>query len=122
MPAMQGLNYHEGEKPFNYLLAGKTHTAELADVDAKGNAVAGSSQLEVQFYRIQWRWWWDDNGDNLSNFTQNSYNKLIKSDTVNITNGKGQWQFKTSSNEWGRYLVIGKRCKERPHDRFNFLY
>ncbi|MFT3679020.1 MAG: MG2 domain-containing protein [Ferruginibacter sp.] len=103
-----GLKLPEGEKPFNYLLAGKTHTAELADVDAKGNPVGGTRQLEVQFYRIQWRWWWDDNGDNLSNFTQNSYNKLIKSDTVRVTNGKGQWQFKTSPNEWGRYLLLVK--------------
>ncbi|MFT3979146.1 MAG: MG2 domain-containing protein [Ferruginibacter sp.] len=103
-----GLKLPQGEKPFNYLLAGKTHTADLADVDAKGNPVAGRSQMEVQFYRIQWRWWWDDNGDNLSNFTQNSYNKLIKSDTVSLTNGRGQWQFKTSPNEWGRYLILVK--------------
>jgi uncharacterized protein YfaS (alpha-2-macroglobulin family) len=106
-----GLKLPEGEKPFNYLLAGKTHTAELADVDAKGNAVSGTSRLEVQFYRIQWRWWWDDNGDNLSNFTQNSYNKLIKSDTVTVSNGKGQWAFKTSANEWGRYLLLVKDTK-----------
>lgn len=103
-----GLKLPEGEKPFNYLIAGKTHTAQLADVDAKGNPIAGSTQLEVQFYRIQWRWWWDDNGDNLSNFTQNSYNKLIKTETVTISNGKGQWQFKTSPNEWGRYLILVK--------------
>ncbi|MBC7936866.1 MAG: hypothetical protein H7Y86_16080 [Rhizobacter sp.] len=106
-----GIKLPQGEKPFNYLLAGKTHTANLADVDAKGNPVAGQSTLEVQFYRIQWRWWWDDNGDNLSNFTQNSYNKLIKSETVTVTNGKGNWQFKTSPNEWGRYLILVKDTK-----------
>lgn len=103
-----GLKLPQGEKPFNYLIAGKTHTAELANVDARGNPIAGNSKLEVQFYRIQWRWWWDDNGDNLSNFTQNSYNKLIKSDTAVVTNGKGSWQFKTSPNEWGRYLLLVK--------------
>ncbi|MBL0357356.1 MAG: hypothetical protein IPP72_10945 [Chitinophagaceae bacterium] len=106
-----GLKLPEGEKPFSYLLAGKTHTAQLADVDAKGNPIAGASQLEVQFYRIQWRWWWDDNGDNLSNFTQNEYNKLLKTETVSISNGKGQWQFKTSPNEWGRYLILVKDVK-----------
>ncbi len=106
-----GLKLPEGEKPFNYLVAGKTHTAELADVDAKGNPVGNGARLAVQFYRIQWRWWWDDNGDNLSNFTQNSYNKLIKSDTVAVTNGKGQWQFKTSPTEWGRYLLLVKDLK-----------
>lgn len=101
-----GLKMPEGEKPFNYLLAGKVHTVQLANVDAKGLPIAGASKVSVQFYRIQWRWWWDDNGDNLSNFTQNEYNKLIKSDSVTLTNGKGQWQFNTSSNEWGRYLLL----------------
>ncbi len=106
-----GLKLPAGEKPFDYLLAGKTHTVQLADVDAKGNAIGGSSQVQVQFYRIQWRWWWDDNGDNLSNFTQNEYNKLIKEETVTLTNGRGQWQFNTSANEWGRYLVLVKDVK-----------
>lgn len=103
-----GVKMPEGEKPFNFLLAGKTHAVQLANVDAKGNPLNGNTRLAVQYYRIQWRWWWDDNGDNLSNFTQNEYNKLIKSDTVNLTNGKGQWQLKTSGDEWGRYLILVK--------------
>jgi hypothetical protein len=106
-----GIKLPEGEKPFNYLLAGKQHTAQLANADSRGNPVTGSSTVEVQFYRIQWRWWWDDNGDNLSNFTQNEYNKLLKTETVQLTNGKGQWQFSPSSNEWGRYLILVKDSK-----------
>ena len=106
-----GIKMPQGEKPFNYLISGKTHTAELVDVDARGNALAGKTDLQVQLYRIQWRWWWDDNGENLSNFTQNEYNKLIKSDTVSISNGKGQWQFKTSEDDWGRYLILAKDLK-----------
>lgn len=106
-----GLKLPEGQKPFNYLLAGETHTAQLADVDAKGNPLPGTSQVAISLYRIQWRWWWDANGDNLSNFTQNEYNKLIKTENVNLTNGKGQWSFKTGNNEWGRYLLLVKDLK-----------
>jgi len=106
-----GLKLPAGEKPFDFLLAGKTHTAQLANVDGRGNVVTGAADVEVQFYRIQWRWWWDDNGDNLSNFTQNEYNKLIKKETVHLANGKGQWQFGTSENEWGRYLILVKDLK-----------
>ncbi|MEO6720012.1 MAG: MG2 domain-containing protein [Ferruginibacter sp.] len=106
-----GLQLPEGEKPFDFLLSGKTHTAQIVNVDKKGGLVTGNSDVEVQFYRIQWRWWWDDNGDNLSNFTQNEYNKLLKKETVHLTNGKGQWQFHTSEDEWGRYLVLVKDLK-----------
>ncbi len=106
-----GIKLPQGEKPFNFLLAGKTHTAQLANVDGKGNVITGAADFEVQFYRIQWRWWWDDNGDNLSNFTQNEYNKLIKKETVHLANGKGQYQFGVSENEWGRYLILVKDLK-----------
>ncbi|MBK7559813.1 MAG: hypothetical protein IPI54_16985 [Chitinophagaceae bacterium] len=103
-----GIKLPDGQKPFDYLLAGKNHTAQIVNVDSKGNLLAGSNEVEVQFYRIQWRWWWDNSGDNLSNFTQDEYNKLLKTETVKLTNGRGNWTFGTSENEWGRYLVLVK--------------
>ncbi len=116
-----GIKLPDGEKPFDYLLAGKNHITQIVNVDSKGNLVAGNNDVEVQFYRIQWRWWWDNNGDNLSNFTQNEYNKLIKKETVHLTNGRAQWQFGTSANEWGRYLVLVKDLKSG-HTAGSVLY
>ncbi len=106
-----GLKLPDGEKPFDYLLAGKNHTTQIVNVDGKGNLMGGSNDVEVEFYRIQWRWWWDDYGDNLSNFTQNEYNKLLKKETVKLTSGRGQYTFGTSANEWGRYLILVKDVK-----------
>ncbi len=106
-----GLKLPAGEKPFDYLLAGKKHTAQIVNVDSKGTLVAGSNEVEVQFYRIQWRWWWDNYNDNLSNFTQDEYNKLLKTETVKLNNGRGQWTFGTAENEWGRYLILVKDLK-----------
>lgn len=106
-----GLKLPDGEKPFDFLLAGKNHTAQIVDVDSKGNLLSGNSEVEVQFYRIQWRWWWDNNGDNLSNFTQDEYNKLLKKENVKLTNGRANWTFGTSENEWGRYLILVKDLK-----------
>ena len=106
-----GLKLPDGEKPFDFLLAGKNHTAQIVNVDSKGNLLQGSNEVEVQFYRIQWRWWWDEGGDYLSNFTQDEYNKLIKKENVNLTNDRGQWSFSTSSYEWGRYLILVKDLK-----------
>ncbi len=103
-----GLKLPSGEKPFNYLLTGKEHIVQLVNVDTKGNLLSGSQEVEIQFYKIQWRWWWDEGSDNLSNFTQDEYNKLIKRDDVTLSNGKGSWSFKTGANEWGRYLILVK--------------
>ncbi len=106
-----GIKLPAGEKPFDFLLSGKNHTMQIVNVDNRGNLIAGNNDVEVQFYRIQWRWWWDDNGDNLSNFTQNEYNKLLFKQTVHLTGGRGQSQFGVSENEWGRYLVLIKDLK-----------
>ncbi len=106
-----GMKLPDGEKPFDYLLAGKKHTIQIVNVDNKGNLATGNNEVEVQYYRIQWRWWWDNNGDNLSNFTQDEYNKLLKKETLTLNNGRGQWSFGTSESEWGRYLILVKDLK-----------
>lgn len=106
-----GLKLPAGEKPFDFLLSGKNHNVQIVNVDNRGNLLGENNDVEVQFYRIQWRWWWDDNGDNLSNFTQNEYNKLISKQTVHLAGGRGQWQFGTSADEWGRYLILVKDLK-----------
>ncbi len=106
-----GIKMPEGEKPWGFILTGKTHTVQIVDVDNRGASLTGSQDVEVQFYKIQWRWWWDNSGDNLSNFTQDKYNKLIKTETVHLNNGIGKWNFNVSENEWGRYLVLVKDIK-----------
>lgn len=106
-----GIKLPDGQKPFNFLLAGKNHNMQIVNVDNRGNLIAGNNDVEVQFFRIQWRWWWDDNGDNLSNFTQNEFNKLLSKQTVHLAGGRGQYQFGTSENEWGRYLILVKDLK-----------
>jgi hypothetical protein len=116
-----GIKLPSGEKPFDFLLAGKTHTVQIVDVDNRGNLLPGANDVEVQFYKIQWRWWWDEGGDNLSNFTQNEYNKLLKKEDVALTNGRGQWQFSFASTDWGRYLLLVKD-KKSGHTTGQTLY
>jgi len=106
-----GLKLPEGDKTWGFLQTGKTQTAQIVDVDNKGNLLSGNNDVEVQFYKIQWRWWWDNTGDNLSNFTQDEFNKLLKKETVHTTNGTGKWNFSTGESEWGRYLILVKDLK-----------
>ncbi|RFM25699.1 alpha-2-macroglobulin family protein [Deminuibacter soli] len=102
-----GLHMPEGDKTWGYLAAGKTHRFDLADVDTRGNPLSGSSELKIELYKIQWRWWWDNSGEGLSNFTQNEYNKLVKEATVTISNGRGSYDVKLDDS-WGRYLLLVK--------------
>lgn len=101
-----GLHIPEGDKTWGFLQSGKTHRLDLADVDTKGDPMPGSSSLKVELYKIQWRWWWDHSGEELTNFTQDNYNKLIKEETVSINNGRGSYDINIGAENWGRYLLL----------------
>ncbi len=101
-----GIQVPEGDKNWGFLLAGKTHNFNIVDVNTKGELLPGNNEVDVELYKIQWRWWWDNTGDNLSNFTQDNYNKLIQKQTLALQNGKGIYSFKTTDDNWGRYLVL----------------
>jgi hypothetical protein len=106
-----GIKMPEGDKTWGFLLTNQTHTAQIVDVDSKGKLIQGNTDIEVQFYKIQWRWWWDNSGESLSNFTQDQYNKLIRKETLQLRDGKCEWDFKVDDNQWGRYLVLVKDLK-----------
>lgn len=103
-----GIKVPEGDKNWGFLLANQAHNFNIVDVNTKGQPIGGTSEAEVNVYKIQWRWWWDNTGDNLSNFTQDEYNKLVQKTTVNLQNGKGNFSFKTSDDTYGRYLILVK--------------
>ncbi len=103
-----GIQLPEGDKNWGFLTTGTNHTAQILDVDPGGTLVQGSRSMEISFYKIQWRWWWDHSSEEFSNFTQDKYNKLISHEIITLDNGKGQWSFKVPKNDWGRYLVLVK--------------
>ena len=39
-----GIKLPEGEKPWGFLITGKTHTAQIVDVDNKGNLITGKQR------------------------------------------------------------------------------
>ena len=103
-----GVHVPEGDKQWGYLLSGKTHDFTVVDVNTNGTLTNGNTVIEAELYKIQWRWWWDNSGDDLSNFTQDNYNKLVKKETFAISNGKGFYSLQLNNGEYGRYLLLLK--------------
>lgn len=116
-----GIKTPKGSNLSGMLVTDKTHEIEIADVDTKGTPFAGSRNVEVELYKIQWRWWWDETGNELSNFTQDRYNKLIKTENVQLVNGKGKWNLKINQADWGRYLIRIKDA-ETGHSTGKIIY
>ncbi|MGY4386263.1 uncharacterized protein YfaS (alpha-2-macroglobulin family) [Pedobacter sp. UYP24] len=102
-----GIKTPEGERLSGLLYTGKDHQVDLVNVNRDGKLLKGNSTVEVELYKVQWRWWWEqDNENSFANFTQNSYNKLISKDQVTLNDGKGKWNLRINEPEWGRYLIL----------------
>lgn len=107
-----GIRMPKGDRMTGMLLTDQAHAISIVNVDDNGNLVQGSSNVQVELYKIRWRWWWDENSDNeFSNFTQDSYNQLLKKETLSLQNGKGSWDLQINSPDWGRYLIRVKDLK-----------
>ena len=104
-PGYVGIKAEKGDALSGMLYTNQYHTFDIADVNTKGNLMGGRRNVQVELYKVQWRWWWDNTGNQMSNFTQDKFNKLIKTETVALTNGRGKWSIKVNDVEWGRYLI-----------------
>ncbi|SHN41958.1 hypothetical protein SAMN05216311_11439 [Chitinophaga sp. CF418] len=107
-----GIKMPEGDRMTGMLLTDKPHPVSIVNVDENGNLLSGNQEVQVELYKIRWRWWWDENGeDEFSNFTQDSYNQLLKKETMTLRGGKGTWNLQIAYPDWGRYLVRVKDLK-----------
>ncbi|WP_199140767.1 alpha-2-macroglobulin family protein [Pedobacter sp. ASV12] len=102
-----GVKTPKGDRLSGMLVTGQDHKIELVNVDRNGRLMTGSKTVEVELYKVQWRWWWEqDNQESYANFTQNQYNKLVQKQSVMLYNGKGSWTLRINEPEWGRYLIL----------------
>ena len=100
-----GLQLPPGDKRRGMLLTDKDHEVELVTVDAAGNPVARDN-LILDVYEVEWRWWWDQANDQVTNYNAKRLTHSISRDTVSTdANGQGKAIFQVKYPEWGRYLV-----------------
>ena len=100
-----GIHTPEGNKLSGMLFTDQDQTVNIVNVNAAGQPLMGEQKVRVEFYKIEWRWWWDQGEEDLSNFSQNQYNQLLKNEIVTLTNGTGKWIVRVNQPDWGRYLI-----------------
>lgn len=93
-------------------------TIELAAVDTKGEGVSGR-QLTAGLYRVNWRYWWQDNYDNVARFNSSRHTEALE--TYKATTGSdGSANIKVMVSDWGRYLL--RVCDSGGHCSGQYFY
>lgn len=83
----------------------KENQFDIVTVDENGKPKAVRN-LEVKIYKVEWRWWWDESSDNLSNYSSDNSTTSYKTFRVSTdANGKGNVRFALTDEEWGRYMI-----------------
>lgn len=99
-----GMKVPDGERYTGILYMDQKHPIEVVTVNADGAPVSRSG-VELSVYKLDWRWWWDNSAEYLSNYVEGSYAEMVKRESVNTVNGKATWNFEIKSPLWGRYFI-----------------
>lgn len=80
-------------------------TFDVATISSEGKPLA-KNNIEVEVYKIEWRWWWNSSYDNLSSYNGSSYHKPYKKLKINTNStGKGTFTLNIPDDDGGRYLI-----------------
>lgn len=99
-----GIKTPKGDASKGMLLTDVDHTVEVVNVDVEGNS-NGRRTLEMEVYKLNWRWWWDRSYESVTNYVGNSSHRVVSKKTINTTDGHGEFKFQINYPDWGRYYV-----------------
>ena len=81
------------------------HAIDLISLDSDGKPDA-SRPLDISVYQIDWRWWWDRAGDDLSNYISDPNTKRVADAQITTdAEGRAQWNLNGEDYDWGRHLI-----------------
>lgn len=103
--AYTGIRLPKGDKARGMLLTDTNHTVQIVSVDRNGAPTTSKRRIEIEFYKVEWKWWWDKSEENLTNYNSTGYNRFLQRDTITTTNGEGKWTLRLNYPNWGRYLL-----------------
>ncbi|HXB42037.1 MAG TPA: MG2 domain-containing protein [Bacteroidia bacterium] len=88
----------------NTLETGHNYKFDVVTVNEKGKLV-NAEKLQVKVYKIQWRWWYERNEEDLANYVSRAGTIVMKDTMINTKEGRGLFNFRVNYPEYGRYLI-----------------
>jgi uncharacterized protein YfaS (alpha-2-macroglobulin family) len=102
-PVYVGINLPGLKDKDRMLFTDTDNELKIITVDANGNPV--NTEVELSFYKIEYRWWWESEQENLASYIANDSYKPVITKRIKTTGGSGSFMFNINKNDWGRYLI-----------------
>jgi alpha-2-macroglobulin len=102
-PSFVGMNIPALGATGRVLFTDRPNEVRLVTLDKNGKPVR--SEVEVNVYKLDYRWWWESDNEYLGSYITRNRNNNIFSGTVTTVNGEGKVAFSVDKAQWGRYLV-----------------
>lgn len=115
-----GIKLDRGSNWITAINTKETNAVSIAAVNEKGEPL--SKMVQVELYKLNWNWWWEGNGsDELTQYINASSQTLIKTDDLDIVDGKAIYDLKFDNPTWGRFLIKVKD-HESGHSSSHVIY
>jgi len=103
-----GIKLPKGDKMRGMLLTDKKHKVEIITVSPSGKLLKENHKINMKFYKLSWRWWYDASSNTVSSYNFRNSAKLLKEEYITSNNGNASWSIDVKYPEWGRYLVLAE--------------
>jgi len=102
-PAFVGMNIPALGATGRVIYTDRPNEVRLVTLDKNGKPV--NSEVEINVYKLDYRWWWESDDEYLGSYISGERNDNVFSGTVTTSGGEGKTSFSVGKEEWGRYLV-----------------
>jgi hypothetical protein len=102
-PVFAGMNVPALGAKGRVLFTDRPNEVRIVTVDKNGNPVR--SDVEINVYKLEYRWWWESDDEYLGSYISGRSNNIVYTETITTSAGEGKISFKIDKEEWGRYLV-----------------
>jgi hypothetical protein len=99
-----GLHIPDVKNYDNTLETGNTYKFDVITLTEKGSLV-NTNKIQVKIYKIQWRWWYEKDEQDLSTYISRAGTIVLKDTMIKATDGRGAFKFRINYPEYGRYLI-----------------
>jgi uncharacterized protein YfaS (alpha-2-macroglobulin family) len=102
-PVFAGINLPGLKGNERMLFTDRNNEVKIVTVNEKGQPVR--SEVEVNIFKINYRWWWESDEENLGYYISNDNYKSVIKKNLTTSGGDASFSFKIDKNNWGRYLI-----------------